>query len=121
MLERTPAERVDRMVETVLVEQPVTPSPLTDPELRRLAVVAARLHAALPPVPAASGFEGRLGRRLAAVPRRQLLERDLFHVPAWLIVTGAVSSAAVGVTAFAVWRGGARGGGHGIIRRLGGS
>jgi len=117
VLERTPAERVDHLVDTVLVDQPASSSQLTDPELRRLAAVAARLHAALPPVPAASAFEGRLGRRLAAMPRRQLLARDLFHIPAWVILTGAVSSAAVGITAFAVWRTG----GHGIIRRLGGS
>jgi hypothetical protein len=36
--------------------------------------------------------------------------RDL-HVPSWLLLTGAASSAAlgVGVTAYAVWRGARRG------------
>ncbi len=109
MLDRTPAERLDHLVDAVLAAPPAAAPTPVDPELRRLALTAARLHVALVPLPAGARFEERLGRRLAEAQRRQLLARDLRHVPAWLVLTGAVSSAAVGVTAYAVWRGSRRG------------
>ncbi len=117
MFERTPAERLDRVVDVVLAEPAIALPLPADGEARRLTLTAARVHAALPPIPAGARFEQRLGRRLAAAQHRQLLARDWFHVPAWVVVTGAASSAAaVGVTAYAVWRGSR----HGGVRRIGG-
>lgn len=117
MFERTPAERLDRIVDVVLAEPAVALPVPADAELRRLTLTAARVHAVLPPIPAGARFEQRLGGRLADAQHRRLLARDWFHVPAWLVITGAASSAAaVGVTAYAVWRGSR----HAGVRRIGG-
>lgn len=73
-------------------------------ELRPLLDAADRLRLALAPVPMSSRFEADLARRVAA--RRRIGAPDV-HLPNWLLLTGALSSAAVGVgiTAYAVWRG----------------
>jgi hypothetical protein len=79
---------------------------------------AALVQAALPPLPPGVAFEERLGRRLAERGlARRLRERAAAVrgalTPTRLIAAGAVSSAAVGVTALAMWRGGRRqAGGH---------
>lgn len=118
MFERTPAERLDRVVDVVLAEPAASLPVPADVELRRLTLTAARVHAALRPIPAGERFEQRLGRRLAEAPHGQLSVRDWFHVPAWVVVTGAASSAAaVGVTAYAVWRGSRHGGARRIAGR----
>jgi hypothetical protein len=102
-IDRTPAERLDRALDSLL-QGGATPR---EPELRSLLDAADRLRVALPPVPVSARFEADLARRVAT--RRRINAGDL-HVPTWLLVTGAVSSAAVGVgiTAFAVWRGSRR-------------
>jgi hypothetical protein len=98
--DRTPAERLDRALDSLLTGGPTA----REPELRALLDAADRLRLALAPVPVSARFEAHLARRVAA--RRRINAPDL-HVPTWLLLTGAVSSAAVGVgiTAYAVWRG----------------
>ena len=98
--ERTPAERLDHALDSLLNGGP----PAREPELRQLLDAADRLRLAFAPVPVSSKFEADLARRVAT--RRRINTPDL-HVPTWLLLTGAVSSAAVGVgiTAYAVWRG----------------
>ena len=100
MPDRTPAERLDRAVDSLLKGGVAT----REPELRPLLDAADQLRLALAPVPVSARFEADLARRVAA--RRRMNPFDL-HVPTWLLLTGAVSSAAVGVgvTAYAVWRG----------------
>lgn len=100
MPDRTPAERLDRAVDSLLKGGLAT----REPELRPLLDAADQLRLALAPVPVSARFEADLARRVAA--RRRMNRFDL-HVPTWLLLTGAVSSAAVGVgvTAYAVWRG----------------
>lgn len=103
MAARTPAERLDRALDTLLADG----APSGEPELRRLLDAAGRLRMALSPVPISPRFEADLGRRIVAQRRSGRFE---LHVPTWLLLTGAVSSAAVGVgvTAYAVWRGSRR-------------
>jgi hypothetical protein len=106
----TPAERLDEAVERLLSDEP----PAFDIELLPLVDTASRLHEALPLLPAGHSFEARLAARLAhpggigsmLATVGEATRRELKH-PSRLLVTGAVSSAAVGVgvTAFAVWRG----------------
>lgn len=121
------AEQLDRAVDRVLAGE--APGAALDAGLRPLADMAAILRAALVPVPASAGFESRLAARLAHGPQpvadgvralEGLVRRQLRH-PARLLVTGAVSSAAlgVGVTAYAVWRGSRRpiGIGHRLVHR----
>ena len=109
MIDRTPAERLDRALDALLASTPASLS--VDLELRPLLVTAERVRTALAPVPVAPRFEARLGRRLAAPSHGWGPARDRLHLPGWLLLTGAVSSAAVGVgvTAYAVWRGSRRG------------
>jgi hypothetical protein len=97
----TPAERLDAAVDSILVGARAYGDTLSD--------VAALVHAALPPIPPGAGFEARLARRLGGAGMRDRLRvaavatrRQL--TPVRLITAGALSSAAVGVTAFAVWR-----------------
>lgn len=103
MADRTPAERLDRALDTLLADGP----PSGDPELRPLLDTAGRLRMALGPVPFSPRFEANLAGRVAGQRRPSRFE---LHVPPWLLLTGAVSSAAVGVgvTAYAVWRGSRR-------------
>lgn len=107
----SPAERLDAAL-TALVEQR---QPLAD---GALVEVAALVHAALPPVPPGLQFERRVAERLWApsaveqLRRRAAMARRELTVGR-LIAAGALSSAAVGVTALAVWAGGRRiAGGH---------
>jgi hypothetical protein len=95
---RTPAERLDRALDSLLKGGVAT----GEPELGPLLDAAEQLRMALAPVPVSARFEADLARRVAA---RRMGRFDI-HVPTWLLVTG-VSSAAVGVgvTAYAVWRG----------------
>lgn len=107
---RTRADRLDEAVAGLLAG--VQPS--VDSELAPLVDAAARLHAALPPLPVGVRFRTRLEARLvrrrrlsrAAAAISDLTRRELRH-PSRILVAGAVSSAAigVGVTAFAVWLG----------------
>ncbi len=109
MIERTPAERLDRALDALLAATPA--SPPVDPQLRSLLGTADRVRTALAPIPVGPRFETRLGHKLAPAPHGWRPARDRLHLPGWLLVTGAVSSAAVGVgvTAYAVWRGSRRG------------
>lgn len=110
---RSPAERLDEALDRLLSDL----HPGVDAELMPLMDTATRLREALPLVPTGHAFESRLGARLthpgrmtsavsavAAIGERT--RRELRH-PSRLLVTGAVSSAAVGVsiTALIVWRG----------------
>lgn len=110
VFERTPAERLDHALDGLLAAPPVRPGPAMrgDQELHRLLVTAGRLQHALAPVPISSRFEARLANRLGST-RRLAPGRSpgWLHLPGWLVLTGALSSAAVGVgvTAYAVWRG----------------
>ncbi len=116
MIERTPAERLDHALDALLATTQA--SPPVDPQLRPLLGTAHRVRLALAPIPAGARFEARLGHKLAAAQHGLIPARDRLHLPGWLLLTGAVSSAAVGVgvTAYAVWRGSRRG----SIRGLGG-
>ena len=99
----TPAERVDRLVDSILAPAGTHGA---IPESSPLAGLIGSVADALPPIPPGHGFESRLAARLAdaAAGRGPL---GLLRQRGRLLVTGAaVSSAAVGVgvTAFAVWR-----------------
>jgi hypothetical protein len=72
---------------------------------------AALVRAALPPIPGGDDLDARLLARItqrrrvnAAVDALEGFARRELRNPAHLIAAGAVSSAAVGVTAVAVWR-----------------
>jgi hypothetical protein len=107
---RSPAERLDEALDRLLSDQ----HPGADTELMPLVRTASRLREALPLVPTGHAFESRLGARLthpgritsAVAAIGEMTRRELRH-PSRLLVTGAVSSAAVGVsiTALVVWRG----------------
>ena len=101
----TPAERLDAAVDSILIGARAYGDTLSD--------VAALVHAALPPIPPAAGFEARLAGRLSGVGMRQRLRAAMVAsrrelTPVRLLAAGALSSAAVGVTVFAVWRTGRR-------------
>jgi hypothetical protein len=74
------------------------------PELAPLVDAASLLRSALPPLPAGTRFEARLASRLAAPggvaqmvsAMGEATRRELHH-PARLLITGALSSAAVGL------------------------
>lgn len=74
------------------------------PELARLVDVASLLRSALAPLPAGTRFEARLASRLAGPSGvaqivsavGEATRRELRH-PARLLITGALSSAAVGL------------------------
>ena len=107
---RSPAERLDEAVDRLLSDQ----HPGVDAELIPLVDTASLLRDALPLVPTGHTFESRLATRLTHPSRiasavaaiGEATRRELRH-PSRLLVTGAVSSAAVGVsiTALVVWRG----------------
>ena len=107
---RSAAERLDDAVDRLLSDQ----HPGVDAELIPLVDTASLLRDALPPVPTGHAFESRLATRLTHPTRiasaiaaiGEVTRRELRH-PYRLLVTGAVSSAAVGVsiTALVVWRG----------------
>jgi len=111
---RTPAERLDEAVDRLLTGS----QPAVGPELAPLVDAASVLRHALPPLPAGTRFEARLASRLASPsPVAQMIaalteatRRELRH-PARILITGAVSSAAVGlgVTVLARRRGSRRG------------
>lgn len=105
MPDATPAERLDRALDALFADRAV----VTDPALRPLVDVAERVRLAVGPVPISPRFEARLATRMAHARRSPWIDR---RVPTWLLVTGAASSAAlgVGVTAYAVWRGTRRAG-----------
>lgn len=77
---------------------------MVGPELAPLVEAATLLRSALAPLPAGTRFEARLASRLAAPgPVAQIVaavgeatRRELHH-PGRILITGAVSSAAVGV------------------------
>lgn len=96
MTTRSTPERLDEAVETLLAGE----RPAVDAELRPLARVADLLADALRPMPPGDRFEAQLARRLAAERGRRRLSHGR------LLVAGALSSAALGVTvtAWAVWR-----------------
>lgn len=103
------AERLERAVDAVLDGQP-SASIAVDAALRPLVEAASVLRSALTPPPVSAGFEARLGARLAEAGSLRRRMRTL-RGPGRLLITGAaVGSAAVGVgvTAYAVWRGGRR-------------
>jgi hypothetical protein len=110
---RTRAERLDLALDDLLAGD----RPGVEADLRPLVQTASLVHAALPPLPAATRFEERLAARLVEPPglARAIAiigsrtRQELRH-PSRLLVTGAVSSAAVGVgvTALIAWRGSRR-------------
>ncbi len=121
MIDRTPAERLDRALDALLAQDAPAPAPAMalDPRLRPLLVTGRRVQLALAPLPAGDRFEARLAQRLAHERHRGPSSWQWPHPPAWLLLTGAVSSAAVGVGvgAYAVWRGNRRGALHRLVGR----
>jgi hypothetical protein len=107
---RSPAERLDEAVDRLLSDE----RPSVDTELLPLVDTASRVRQALPLLPTGHGFEAKLAARLAhpnpiasaVATIGDVTLRELRH-PSPLLVAGAVSSAAVGVsiTALVVWRG----------------
>jgi hypothetical protein len=97
---RTPAERLDEAVDRLLTGH----QPAVGPELAPLVDAASVLRSALAPPPAGIRFEERLASRLAAGgPVSQIVaslgdatRRELHH-PGRILITGAISTAAVGV------------------------
>lgn len=110
---RTRAERLDSALDDLLAGS----RSRVEADLRPLVELASLVRAALPPLPAASRFEERLAARLVEPPRLaqaiatigSRTRQELRH-PWRLLLTGAVSSAAVGVgvTALMLWRGSRR-------------
>lgn len=110
---RTPAERLDQALDELLIDDQAAVAG----DLRPLLETASKVRAALRPLPVAPRFEERLAARLlqgsslagglgliAAVARQELRH------PSRALLTGAVSSAALGIglTAIVVWRGSRR-------------
>ena len=97
---RTPAERLDEAVDRLLTGS----QPAVGPELAPLVDAASVLRSALAPLPAGLRFEARLASRLASpghvaqiiAALGEATRRELRH-PGRILITGAVSSAAVGV------------------------
>jgi hypothetical protein len=114
----SPAERLDAAIDALLNARRFVGNGARDGGEGELIGTAVLLQAALPPVPPGTTFEERLARRLAEPGLAQRLRERAATArravtPTRLIAAGAVSSAAVGVTALAVWRGGRRqAGGH---------
>lgn len=110
---RTRAERLDRALDDLLAGARSG----VEADLRPLVETASLVHAALPPLPAAARFEERLAARLIeppglaqAIATIGLRTREELRHPSRLLLTGAFSSAAVGVgvSALIVWRGSRR-------------
>ena len=107
---RTPAERLDEAVERLLSDERLS----VDTELLPLVDTASRVRQALRLLPTGHRFEAKLAARLAhpnpiasaVATIGDVTRRELRH-PSRLLVTSAVSSAAVGVgiTALVMWRG----------------
>jgi len=106
---RTPAERLDLALNELLTgDRAAVPA-----DLRPLLETATRVRAALPQLPVAARFEERLAARLGQgsglagglAVIATLARHELRH-PSRMLVTGAVSSAAlgIGVTAIVVLR-----------------
>lgn len=117
MSTRTSAERLDLALDELLTgDRAAVP-----PDLRPLLETATKVRAALPPLPVGVRFEERLGARLGQgsglagglAVIGALARHELRH-PSRLVVTGAVSSAALGLglTAIVVWRGARR---HAVV------
>ena len=110
---RTPAERLDQAVEELLLGH----RPVVSPDLAPVVDAATLVRTALAPLPAGERFEARLASRLAAPAGvaqfvsavGEATRRELRH-PARLLITGAISSAALGlgVTVIAIRRGARR-------------
>ena len=98
----SPAERVDRLVDAALADGASRPPPTGD--MRQLAALAATLGDALAAVPPSADFESHLAARLADAAAGRRAMGVFGRRGRLLVTTAAVSSAAVGVTAFAVWR-----------------
>ncbi len=86
----TAALRTDAAVEAVLAGEPPQGA---------LGEMTELVHAALRPIPPGVAFEARLRRRLAGATRFAWPQLT----PSRLLAAGAVSSAALGVTAVAVY------------------
>ena len=101
------ADRLDRALEQVIDgAHPATAAAAAGLGVgsRSLLEVARDVQRALPLPPVAPRFEARLGARLSgATSHRDPVAWALRH-SGRLIVTGAVGSVGVGVTAYAVWR-----------------
>ena len=113
------AERLDRALDRALEGQ----SSGGDGDLQPLLTAAGEVLRALVPMPASAGFSERLEARLAGGTGHGLVAAisslAMRRPPtSWLLITGAASSAAVGLTAVIVWRGARRTQAHGL--RLGG-
>jgi hypothetical protein len=113
------AERLDRALDRALEGRSV----VGDGDLQPLLSAAAEVLRSLVPMPASAGFSERLEARLAGGSGHRLVAAigalAMRRPPAsWLLLTGAASSAAVGLTAILVWRGTRRAHAHGL--RLGG-
>jgi hypothetical protein len=103
------AERLDRALDLLLTGTPPASAAANagvDATRRVLIDGADRLRRSLPLPSVSPRFEARLGARLAMPATGRDPVAWARRHPGRLIVTGAVSSAAVGVgvTAFAVWR-----------------
>lgn len=109
------AERLDRALSDGLTG----PSGGAEGDLRQVMATARDVASALVPIPASTSFAARLEERLARPTSIAALGALVMRRPpaSWLLLTGAVSSAAVGVTALLVWRGTRRAHAHGL--RLG--
>ena len=93
----TPAERLDQALDRLLAGA----RPVTDPALGRLLRTGEALAAQLRPMPAGERFSAHVRDRLArpgAVARVTDMVADLARRrrASWMLVTGAVSTAAVG-------------------------
>jgi hypothetical protein len=106
MTERsTPAERLDRAIDALLAGSPPPAAAAVggvSAADRSLVRAAATVRAALGTSLAGPRFEARLGARLAGTAAGT--PPWILRHPGRLIVTGAVGSVGVGVTAYAVWR-----------------
>ncbi len=100
------ADRLDRALEQVVDGiHPATAAATVslNGDGRSLLELARDMGRALPLPPVAPRFEARLGARLSGATPRDPVGWALRH-SGRLIVTGAVGSVGVGVTAYAVWR-----------------
>jgi len=112
------AERLDRALDQALDGGSAAP----DGDLQPLLAAAGEIVRALVPMPASRRFSDRLETRLAGASGTGItaaLSALAARRPSgsWLLLTGAASSAAVGLTAILVWRGTRRTQAHGM--RLG--
>lgn len=117
------AVRLDRALDRMLGG---APNPV-EGEFAPLVRIGSALAAALHPIPAGERYATQLWGRLARPGPGHRLSEALASLvtrhrpPAWLLVTGAVSSAAVGagITAFALRRGTRHPGMHAFVPSIG--